>query len=458
MLPVTGQPGVPQNDVAGVWATTIQDGLRDEESCWWSTWCCCLVSGRTAEAFQLGSSYQQTWGFVSFILISVLVFLFVPLVGILLLMCGLLYYAYYKAQLRTRIRDLHQIPGTLTSDFVLHAFMPCCAVAQEAREAIAKGRPQLDFVYGENLSAINFPQVEMGGYMPSTPTGMDASTHEGATAATSLVEHLKSVSMLSHLILRLWLCIVAATFIALIVAGKGLNLLVLIAVFVQPFLILYFVYWRDPQRTKHVSLDYVIKLFAVGFFMSTTQSIVFESILEGVLGLVVAIILHILNPHMSDEDSNNNNAASVGAEVKAFLQPMLSKYHWAEMINTAFINTYMFLTNTTYTDTNTHTTYTPYHTTSYTTSESETDESQDDVAGYSSHIIRKNIIIIVFALFIMAFVIAAGVEETMKHFAVRCCRFPAPLRDPKSVLVYLMTAALGFATSENIEYVFGASK
>ncbi len=57
----------------------------------------------------------------------------------------------------------------------------------------------------------------------------------------------------------------------------------------------------------------------------------------------------------------------------------------------------------------------------------------------------------------MAFVVAAGVEETMKHFAVRCCRFPSQISSPHTVLVYLMAAALGFATSENVEYVFSAA-
>ena len=52
--------------------------------------------------------------------------------------------------------------------------------------------------------------------------------------------------------------------------------------------------------------------------------------------------------------------------------------------------------------------------------------------------------------------IAAGVEETMKYFAVKCCRQFRPLRSPHAVLVCLMAAALGFATSENIEYVFGS--
>lgn len=403
---------------------------------------------------------------MAFILISVLVFLFVPIVGMLMLVCGLLYYAFYKAQLRTRIRDLHQIPGTLMSDFVLHAFMPCCAVAQEAREAVAKGRPQLDFVYGENLSAINFPQVEMGGYVPASPAGIE-NTNTEADASASLVEHLKAVSMVSHLILRLWACLVAATFLALIISGKGLSLLVLIAVFVQPFLILYFVYWRDSQRSKHVSLDFVIKLFAVGFFMSTSQSIVFESLLEGILMVVVSIVLHILNPHLDDEDDKSSSSAAVSAQVRALLVPMFSKHHWGQMINGAATFTFSFMsgasdTTSLYSDNYIHD-YSQAHSSpalhaALSSNGSADADADDNIGGYSAHTIRSNIVVVALALFVMAFVIAAGVEETMKHFAVRCCRFPAPLRDPKAVLVYMMTAALGFATSENIEYVFGASK
>ena len=75
---------------------------------------------------------------------------------------------------------------------------------------------------------------------------------------------------------------------------------------------------------------------------------------------------------------------------------------------------------------------------------------------FSPEVAALNFALVVVALLVMAFVIAAGVEETMKHFAIRCCRFPAALRDPHSIRIYLMTAALGFATAENIEYVFGS--
>ena len=77
------------------------------------------------------------------------------------------------------------------------------------------------------------------------------------------------------------------------------------------------------------------------------------------------------------------------------------------------------------------------------------DDDNPDMTDYTP--------LVLLVLFLMAFVMAAGVEETMKHFAVRCCRFPRALRDPHSVLVYLVASALGFATFENIGYVFGAA-
>jgi hypothetical protein len=117
-------------------------------------------------------------------------------------------------------------------------------------------------------------------------------------------------------------------------------------------------------------------------------------------------------------------------------------------------------------------------------------------------IIRRYSFVVFLGVFILAFVIAAGVEETLKHFIVRCCPFTRPLKDPSAVLgitqsitvksyfcsvvisififykwivssfsftcnfidcllllfvyleVYLVAGALGFATFENIQYVF----
>lgn len=460
------QTNVPTNDVSGHWTTTPFECLKDEETCWWGSWCCCLLSARNAESFGVGNSKMQAWGFVTMICVSFLLFIFLPPLGLVCSIAGLIAYAYYKAEKRSKIRTLYEIPGTMFSDFMLHCVCPCCAVAQEGREAIAKSKKPIDFWYGEDLSAINFPQAGAGGYVPSSPT--THITEEGPEVG--LLERLKNISLMSHLILRFWLAVVAATFISLIVMGRGISILVLILVFVQPFLILYFVYWRDPERNKHVSLDYVIKLFAVGFFMSTSQSIVFESILEGILGIATQILLLIFNPSMNDtDDTNSDNAAALLS--KALMPIFHKEVNWGTLLSSAFTNTYMFLFSPSAYESTTHFA-TSVHSGAHLRDESghvyypqvaenrflsDSSNSTDD-STFTPELMRKNFYIVVAALLVMAFVIAAGVEETMKHFAVRCCRFPAPLKDPKSVLIYLMTAALGFATSENIEYVFGTNR
>ena len=49
-------------------------------------------------------------------------------------------------------------------------------------------------------------------------------------------------------------------------------------------------------------------------------------------------------------------------------------------------------------------------------------------------LIKEYSFVIFLAVFILAFVIAAGVEETLKHFIVRCCPFTRPIKDPSAVL------------------------
>ena len=356
------------------------------------------------------------------------------------------------------------VQGTVLSDFILHFFCPCCAAAQEARESIFLNGKILDFWYGEELQSINFPQVQRDGYVPSSPNV--ASTEEGNDVG--LIERLKSVSQFSVLIIRMWTVFILSIFLALLITGKGLSIVVLLLVFLQSAIILYFVYWRDPEKNKHVSLDYVVKMFAVGFFMSTSQSIVFESILEGILGMVMGTILVILNPGMNDSnDDNNNSSSDQAAELTAALLPYFRKEaSWGTLFNAAFSNTYAFISNNTPTS---DSFYVPEHDVSFQPTHADGNtyfplatpvltSSNGTDSGFTPELMRKNFFLVIIALFVMAFVIAAGVEETMKHFAVRCCRFPAPLQDPKSALIYLMTAALGFATSENIEYVFGATK
>lgn len=189
-------------------------------------------------------------------------------------------------------------------------------------------------------------------------------------------------------------------------------------------------------RRKYASLDYVIKLFAIGFWMTTFQSIIIESGLQIVFGLMLMPFFSGPPPQLSPQPSSSPTLRpylrqSVSIECELFgrniigrdmarLAPKLASYVHA-------VSSSRLL-------------------------HSMDDGTTDDDAN--QEYVRRNIVVVVIGLLLMAYVVAAGVEETMKHFIVRCCRFPVPLKDPHTVLVYLMAGALGFATFENIEYVF----
>ncbi len=94
---------------------------------------------------------------------------------------------------------------------------------------------------------------------------------------------------------------------SLLVRAKYKNLAVLVLAFVQPFLILYFVYWRSRR------LDVVIKLFAVGFWFTTFQSVILEELLSLVVFLVFGLfVMMTLQMNGSDGDSGNDNSNVFG--------------------------------------------------------------------------------------------------------------------------------------------------
>jgi Cys-rich protein (TIGR01571 family) len=515
----SGGPGVynPGNhntlNVHPDWSTTLCDCIKDEESCWWSSWCGCLVSGRNAQSFEVGNASTQSWGVLIFALTVVVLFFIIPLLALPILFAGLIYYAYFKAEIRGRIRQKYQIPGTLCSDCLLHAFCPCCAVAQEARESIHRRTKLLDFWYGEELSKISFPQfgprgenfnnpAENGNDNLNSPILGDASeggtNHDLDDGSGSLLTRLKTVSLFSKFLLNAWAALFAFVFAFELARGQGRSVLVLLLVFVQPVLIMYFVYWADANRRKHVSLDYVIKMFTVGFFMATSQAIVFESIFELILMVFVGIVIFIIDPssrHNDDDDNNNSSSSnnSLRAQLTSSLRQLFQQTHHTSWKN-VFANAHGGIAILTGGGSeHAHMAAVPFESDSLSMSmdyaafanpllssnlggsaasrlhlfsdgnngdsSSSNDDADDATTGGMDHkTMQRNFFVVVFAMLVMAFVIAAGVEETTKHFAVRCCRFPAALRDPHAVLIYLMTAAIGFATSENIEYVFGTKR
>ena len=240
--------------------------------------------------------------------------------------------------------------------------------------------------------------------------------------------------------------------------------------------ILYFVYWR--ARRQYASLDFVIKCFAVGYYITTTQSIVLELLFQTVCGLLLIpfvknyslLGMSELNTHsdMSNNYKNmygdhkvlsdvndkidiyHNNLRSSESTLKistTFQKMLLSTLkNVFSLHNSLFnsnihgkINIYSSPTPTIswvskYCATNTDRLRFAF------SNENPIDPSSPDNNPATSdpaklqRFGKENIVIIIIGCLLMAFIVAAAVEETMKHFVVRCCRFPTPLKDPHTVL------------------------
>lgn len=424
------------------WSTGLTSCSLDEESCWWSAWCCCLVSARNKATFNLGSSIVEVRNIILFLLVIFILFNKVSIIlALLLAVVGSVWYAYSRSSTRTTIRRQLHIRGSECDDFVFHLFLPCCSIAQEAREADIKIDKKLDLISGDDLSSIVFPQ-HPSNHLDNRQAS-DSNSSSESSLSSSLLSRLNTVSSTSRWIITLSMLVAIRFLVSIVLFGDPLNIAVLVLVFAQPVLILYLFYWR--YHRSHASLDYVIKLFAVGFFMSTFQSLVFETILEAILGFVFLILLMLVDPQVVRK--GNEDADSASTSPRSFLEALLPSSS-SRMTDSASSLRLRQLVHSTV-----HVMHGGLHSE---TAAKGVDGSEDDGGIFSPDVVRRNFPLVVVALLVMAFVIAAGVEETMKHFAIRCCRFPAALRDPHSIRIYLMTAALGFATAENIEYVFGS--
>lgn len=418
----------------------------------------------------------------------------------------------YQAYLRKAIREKLHIRGDFCSDCIHHTFCACCSVCQESREAKRRNMPKRDLCCGDLLDSLSttsrsqspLPDTVIGESSIHSPmefynelsTTTISFTHDlrsslmgSETSEITLREQISKLSMTGRFICYIWGILTLTTIFSLSVGKHPTSIFVLLLVFLQPAVILYIIYWRNFREAA--SLDYVIKLFTCGFFLATTQAIVLEEILQ----VTLEIVIH-LSVAFEEYIGVGDVSAGATAATKTFLsQYIMSFRHHGPMFSSAGASLGSFRStilqsgfhitgwlgymhhNTAFTaygsvqDVHSMYTYTAYM-------EEDTDkgvmstgglgvrkeEEQagdgDDMAiSYMTGDIdpKKHFAIVVIALAIMAYVIAAGVEETTKHFVVHCYQFPDRLRDPRTVLIFLLCAALGFETAENIEYVFGTT-
>lgn len=422
-----------------VWSSGLFNCCKDEESCWWGTWCCWLLSARNSERFEVGSSFAQSCTFVGFIVIVLLSLIVLPQASLLLLIGGLVYYCIYRGQIRTKIREKYGIQGSLCEDVAIHSVCACCAVCQEAQEANVRNTRHIDFCCGQELDTIHDVPVE-GVICDEVLLAEDG----------NFLHHVKYLSKTSQLVLIVFVTVVFLVIPAMLHQSM-LTVMVLFLTFLQPVAILWYFYWR--KNRKHALLDYVIKMFLYGFCISTSLSMLFEQMLSVVCLVALQIILLVLNIHISlndvagggGGDGGGGDATTAGAsdvsatQVLNYVYKQFNQYHDASFSyfsgDSGSANMSPFGVDT-------------------------TDSSGGTSDTFDPSVARKYLLLAVVAMFVMAFVIAAGVEESMKHMAVRCTRFPSlvNLKNPRTSMVYLMAAAAGFACAENIEYVFSSAE
>ena len=261
------------------------------------------------------------------------------------------------------------------------------------------------------------------------------------------------------------------SFFGLILAKKSQNIAVLFLVFLQPILILYFVYWR--ARRQYASLDFVVKCYAVGYWFTTFQSVILEFILQSILILVLGPLFLSLGPDSGaavggqniriaqNSVSSNNlrfnvnenvNTNSIGASDAHGSDPF--RFH--DLISEAAKHVFFFhqpaFNQERFTSMR-FSLHPGYPARSLGSAGAFGGHYAVDMSGLGDDyggaptdpnymvkaIARNHILIVIFGLLFMAFVVAAGVEETMKHFIVRCCPFPSPLKDPHTVLGMIFT-------------------
>jgi len=205
-----------------------------------------------------------------------------------------------------------------------------CAVGQEDREMqrlLSKQELQLDYVTFEPYS----------NYYPRIASLRDAEI-------SSFREHATGLSKLScRLLQSLGLCILILAVVAISQVVSNITpvtLLVFLATFFQAFFVLYFLYWR--LNRFDISFDAVVKYFSSGFIICTGLAFAYEILVQIILNTilyVVAILTVLIAMAISDGNGTNTGlteqtinsqfvtdhemffewAAAVGAFSKAFL-------------------------------------------------------------------------------------------------------------------------------------------
>ena len=232
------------------WTSNLLDCLKDEESCWWGTWCSCMLHARTADAFDLELSKYSIMKFIICTVGWVFVGVFISRgLGLLAFLIGAGYLAFTRGELRHGIRQRLAYQNRpyfccVPVDYVLHFFVCCspCAICQEAREGKAYGLRKIDYCSGQPLSELVEAHERAVGRQSNDASDILIPSRGNFSS------HFSALSRLSRMLLVLSL--VALCIAALVLFSRGLvdQVGILLLIFVQPLVILYFFYWRTRRQ------------------------------------------------------------------------------------------------------------------------------------------------------------------------------------------------------------------
>ncbi|VEU39026.1 unnamed protein product [Pseudo-nitzschia multistriata] len=267
----------------------------------------------------------------------------------------------------------------------------CCGMC-----AIGQEDRELELILEKdgNSAALHIDYITFQPYSEYFPAIRDLqNSREG-----SFAKHRLALSDLSKRILR-YAAFIVLLYCALFIVSQehyGIKIGVALGVWAQPCVVLYFVWWR--WNRFDISLDAVIKYFASGYLIGMFQALIVETIIFIPYAAFMAIGIAI------------EIRGEVGQDTVA---PATYLTYFSDGKNTA--------------------------------------QMMKDYWGLNA-----------IFMFVLAFVIAALVEEIVKYYCYWTLETPEQVGDRQKsklsqanyITIGMVSAALGFACKENMQYVF----
>jgi hypothetical protein len=215
------------------------------------------------------------------------------------------------------------------------------------------------------------------------------------------------------------------------------HMAVVFVILVQPVVILYFVYWR--ARRHQTSLDLVIKCFAIGYWLSTAQCQALRFFSMTIL-YAVAGVISVGGYKMGDAPSTLESI-----DPWLFVIPASNSTVMLNVTNTIQQRN---LSNTTIT--------TPFSNITLHNADhglSIPFSTDGGVTPSPTHDIFF-LFVLYSSLVVSVFVLNVAIDESVKHYIVRCFPFTSPLKNPQCVLGTYVLSSASYVSYHQLTAIF----